>query len=122
MPVRIENQTCYFTVNDDGQEQRLPATAVTVNTDIAKAMSYVDVNGDKVYVTEQQADALREAAHQRVQQAVDVIRRLGLIVAQHREIAASLQVFPAILFERYAHGASLVGGGTLASYSRQIHT
>ena len=61
MPVRIENQTCYFTVNDDGQEQRLPANAVTVNTDIAKAMSYVDVNGDKVYITEQQADALTVA-------------------------------------------------------------
>ncbi|MBN2977934.1 DUF3203 domain-containing protein [Pseudomonas fluorescens] len=61
MPVRIESQTCYFKINDDGQEQSLPANAVTVSTDIAKAMSYVEVNGNRVYITEQEADALTVA-------------------------------------------------------------
>ncbi|WP_410318439.1 DUF3203 family protein, partial [Klebsiella pneumoniae] len=41
MPVRIEHQTCYFKVNDDGQEQSLPAGEVTVSTDVGKSMSYV---------------------------------------------------------------------------------
>ncbi|TFY93115.1 DUF3203 family protein [Pseudomonas nabeulensis] len=61
MPVRIENQTCYFKVNEQGQEQSLPAPAVTVNTDIPKSMSYVDLDGDRLYITEQEADALTVA-------------------------------------------------------------
>ncbi|MGU3307591.1 DUF3203 family protein [Pseudomonas sp. M5A4_2d] len=61
MPVRIENQTCYFKVNDDGQEQSLPARDVTVSTDIAKAMSYVALNGEQIYITEVEADALTVA-------------------------------------------------------------
>lgn len=61
MPVRIENQTCYFKVNDDGEEQSLPATEVTVGTDIPKAMSYVELNAGRIYITEQEADALTVA-------------------------------------------------------------
>jgi hypothetical protein len=61
MPVRIEHQTCYFKINDDGQEQSLPAHSVTVRTDIAKTMSYVDLDGERVYITEQDADALTVA-------------------------------------------------------------
>ncbi|MGY2398380.1 DUF3203 family protein [Pseudomonas sp. SDO5271_S396] len=61
MPVRIENQTCYFKVNDDGQEQSLPARKVTVRTDIPKAMSYVELGTHPVYITEQEADALTVA-------------------------------------------------------------
>jgi hypothetical protein len=61
MPVRIENQTCYFKVNDDGQEHSLAASAVTVSTDIPKAMSYVELGAERVYVTEQEADALTVA-------------------------------------------------------------
>ena len=61
MPVRIEHQTCYFKINDDGQEQSLPAHSVTVRTDIAKAMSYVGLDGERVYITEQDADALTVA-------------------------------------------------------------
>ena len=58
MPVRIEHQTCYFKINDDGQEQSLPAHSVTVRTDIAKAMSYVELAGERIYITEAEADAL----------------------------------------------------------------
>jgi NAD kinase len=61
MPVRIENQVCYFKLNDDGQEERLSAQDVTVSTDIPKSMSYVDVNGGRLYITEQEADALTVA-------------------------------------------------------------
>lgn len=61
MPLRIENQTCYFKLNDDGQEQSLPASTVTVSTDIAKAMSYVELDAGRVYITEQEADALTVA-------------------------------------------------------------
>lgn len=61
MSVRIEKQMCYFKVNEDGQEQRLAATDVTVSTDIAKAMSYVDLGTGRVYITEQEADALTVA-------------------------------------------------------------
>ena len=61
MPVRIENQTCYFKVNEDGQEHSLQAADVTVSTDIPKAMSYVQLDADRVYITEQEADALTVA-------------------------------------------------------------
>lgn len=61
MPVRIENQTCYFKVDDNGQEKRLPAPQVTVSTDSAKSMSFVALGDDRVYITEAQADALTVA-------------------------------------------------------------
>ncbi len=61
MPLRIENQTCYFKVNEHGQEQSLPATEITVSTDIPKSMSYVDLASGRVYITEQEADALTVA-------------------------------------------------------------
>jgi hypothetical protein len=61
MPVRIENQICYFTVDDNGQEQSLAATQVTVSTDSEKSMSFVALNGDRIYITEVEADALTVA-------------------------------------------------------------
>ncbi|NWC92726.1 MULTISPECIES: DUF3203 family protein [unclassified Pseudomonas] len=61
MPVRIENQTCYFKVGEDGNEQSLAATAVTVITDSAKAMSAVQLDTGRVYITEAEADALTVA-------------------------------------------------------------
>jgi hypothetical protein len=61
MPVRIENQTCYFKVDDHGQEQSLAATQVTVSTDSEKSMSFVALNGDRIYITEVEADALTVA-------------------------------------------------------------
>ena len=62
MPVRIENQICYFTVDDNGQEQSLPASQVTVSTDSEKSMSFVALNDDRIYITE--ADALTVAGAQ----------------------------------------------------------
>lgn len=61
MPVRIENQICYFTVDDNGQEQSLPASQVTVSTDSEKSMSFVVLNDDRIYITEVEADALTVA-------------------------------------------------------------
>lgn len=61
MPVRIEHQTCYFKVNDDGQEQSLTAGEVTVSTDVGKSMSYVALSGEQIYITEAEADALTVA-------------------------------------------------------------
>ncbi|MCP1506372.1 hypothetical protein J2Y83_002345 [Pseudomonas marginalis] len=61
MPVRIENQICYFTVDDNGQEQSLPASQVTVSTDSEKSMSFVALNDDRIYITEVEADALTVA-------------------------------------------------------------
>ena len=61
MPVRIENQTCYFKVDDNGQEQSLAATQVTVSTDSEKSMSFVALNGNRIYITEVEADALTVA-------------------------------------------------------------
>lgn len=61
MPVRIDNQTCFFKVADDSQEYALPATGVTVSTDSAKSMSFVELKGDRVYITEAEADALTVA-------------------------------------------------------------
>ncbi|MCS3418733.1 hypothetical protein M2399_003971 [Pseudomonas sp. BIGb0450] len=61
MPVRIENQTCYFKVDEHGDEKSLPATDVTVITDSAKSMSAVELNGERVYITEAEADALTVA-------------------------------------------------------------
>ncbi|BAQ74900.1 uncharacterized protein POS17_3206 [Pseudomonas sp. Os17] len=59
MSLRIENQTCYF--DTDTLHLRLPASAVTVITDSAKSMSAVDLTGERVYITEAQADALTVA-------------------------------------------------------------
>ncbi|WP_421524054.1 DUF3203 family protein [Pseudomonas yamanorum] len=61
MPVRIENQTCYFKVDQNSAEERLAATDVTVITDSAKAMSAVELNGERIYITEAEADALTVA-------------------------------------------------------------
>ena len=59
MPLRIENQTCFFTV-ENGEEIRL-CEDLTVITDSAKAMSAVDIDGTRVYITEAEADALTVA-------------------------------------------------------------
>ncbi|QJI29194.1 DUF3203 family protein [Pseudomonas sp. ADAK18] len=61
MPVRIENQTCYFLVDESGEEQSLAATDVTVITDSEKSMSAVELNGRRLYITEAEADALTVA-------------------------------------------------------------
>ena len=58
MPLRIENHLCYFTLDVDGQEQSLPATRVKILTDNDKAMSYVELAGERIYITEAEADAL----------------------------------------------------------------
>lgn len=58
MTVRIENHLCYFTLDDNGQEQSLPATRVTILTDNGKAMSCVDLAGKRIYITEAEADKL----------------------------------------------------------------
>jgi hypothetical protein len=59
MVVRIENQICYFETAKV-HEQR-PATELTVITDPEKAMSAVELNGGRVYITEAEADALTVA-------------------------------------------------------------
>jgi len=61
MPLRIENHLCYFPLDDNGQEQSLPATRVTVLTDTEKSMSYVDLAAERLYITEAEADALTVA-------------------------------------------------------------
>jgi hypothetical protein len=54
-----EDKTCHFdTLN--GTEQR-PASELTVITDPEKAMSAVELNGGRVYITEAEADALTVA-------------------------------------------------------------
>ncbi|MBV4519070.1 DUF3203 family protein [Pseudomonas sp. SWRI74] len=59
MTVRIENQTCFFTT-ESGEEIRL-CPDVTILTDSEKAMSAVDLNGQRIYITEAEADALTVA-------------------------------------------------------------
>ncbi|BCX68471.1 MULTISPECIES: DUF3203 family protein [Pseudomonas] len=59
MPVRIENQTCFF-ITANGEEIRL-CPDVTIITDETKAMSAVDLNGQRIYITEAEADALTVA-------------------------------------------------------------
>ncbi|WP_420234540.1 DUF3203 family protein [Pseudomonas sp. ABY48] len=60
MTVRIDdNQTCHFETAN-GPKQR-PASALTIKTDPDKAMSVVEINGDLVYITEAEADALTVA-------------------------------------------------------------
>ena len=58
MSIRIENHLCYFTLDENGQEQSLPATRVNILTDNAKSMSYVELAGQQIYITEVEADAL----------------------------------------------------------------
>ncbi|MGZ0714864.1 DUF3203 family protein [Pseudomonas palleroniana] len=64
MPVRIEHPMCYFKIDESGQEQRLHATDVTVCTDSAKSMSYVQLDDRRLYITEAEADALTVAGAQ----------------------------------------------------------
>lgn len=59
MPVRIQNETCFFTT-ENGEEIRL-CPDVTIITDSEKAMSAVDLNGQRIYITEAEADALTVA-------------------------------------------------------------
>ena len=59
MTLRIENKTCFFTT-ESGEEIRLAAD-VTILTDSEKSMSAVDLGGQRVYITEAEADALTVA-------------------------------------------------------------
>ncbi|NUT84517.1 DUF3203 family protein [Pseudomonas sp. NA13] len=60
MTVRIDdNQTCHFET-PNGPKQR-PASELSIITDPDKAMSAVEINGDLVYITEAEADALTVA-------------------------------------------------------------
>ncbi|WP_433740812.1 DUF3203 family protein [Pseudomonas putida] len=59
MTVRIDNQTCFFTT-ENGEEIRL-CPDMTIITDGDKAMSAVDLNGQRIYITEAEADALTVA-------------------------------------------------------------
>ncbi|NUU39323.1 DUF3203 family protein [Pseudomonas sp. C2B4] len=59
MSVRIDNQTCFFTTQN-GEEIRL-CPDVTIITDADKAMSAVDLDGRRIYITEAEADALTVA-------------------------------------------------------------
>ncbi|MCR8931201.1 MULTISPECIES: DUF3203 family protein [unclassified Pseudomonas] len=59
MPVRIEKQTCFFTT-ENGEEIRL-CSDLTVITDTDKAMSAVDIDGQRIYLTEAEVDALTVA-------------------------------------------------------------
>ncbi|MGF6221634.1 DUF3203 family protein [Pseudomonas sp. YL-218 TE3947] len=68
MTVRIENQTCFF-ITQNGEEIRL-CPDVTIITDGEKSMSAVDLNGQRIYITEAEADALTVAG------AVDSRRHL----------------------------------------------
>ncbi|MCJ8203757.1 DUF3203 family protein [Pseudomonas sp. RGM2987] len=51
--------TCHFQTKN-GPEQR-PASELTVITDPEKAMSAVELNGGRIYITEAEADALTVA-------------------------------------------------------------
>jgi hypothetical protein len=59
MTVRIENQTSFF-ITENGEEIRL-CPDVTIITDSEKAMSAVELNGQRFYITEAEADALTVA-------------------------------------------------------------
>ena len=59
MTVRIENETCFF-ITENGEEIRL-CPDVTIFTDAEKAMSAVDLEGQRIYITEAEADALTVA-------------------------------------------------------------
>jgi hypothetical protein len=64
MPVRIdesnpEQKVCFFTV-EHGEEIRICDT-LEVLTDSDKAMSFVEIEGKRTYITEAEADALTVA-------------------------------------------------------------
>jgi hypothetical protein len=59
MTVRIENQTCFFKT-ENGEEIRL-CPDITIITDAEVAMSAVELNGQRIYITEAEADALTVA-------------------------------------------------------------
>ena len=59
MSLRIEQQLCYF--ETDELSERLPASARTVITDSEKARSAVELRGQRIYITEAEADALTVA-------------------------------------------------------------
>ncbi|QZD73918.1 DUF3203 family protein [Pseudomonas sp. 3-2] len=64
MPLRIdesnpESKVCFFTV-ENGEEIRICDT-LEVRTDSEKSMSFVELDGRRIYVTEAEADALTVA-------------------------------------------------------------
>ncbi|MFJ4248351.1 Protein of unknown function [Pseudomonas helmanticensis] len=64
MPLRVdesnpEQKVCFFTV-ENGEEIRICDT-LEVRTDSEKSMSFVEIEGRRVYVTESEADALTVA-------------------------------------------------------------
>lgn len=68
MTVRIENQTCFF-ITQSREEIRF-CSDVTIITDGEKSMSAVDLDDQRIYITEAEADALTVAG------AVDERRHL----------------------------------------------
>ncbi|RON80961.1 DUF3203 family protein [Pseudomonas fluorescens] len=64
MPLRVEEsnpeqKVCFFTV-ENGEEIRICDT-LEVRTDSDKAMSFVEIDGRRVYITEAEADELTVA-------------------------------------------------------------
>lgn len=64
MPLRVdesnpEQKVCFFTV-EHGEEIRICDT-LEVRTDREKSMSFVEIEGKRVYITEAEADALTVA-------------------------------------------------------------
>ncbi|MBK5541007.1 DUF3203 family protein [Pseudomonas sp. TH05] len=59
MSLRIENQICY--IDTDEVRGQWPANEVTIITDSEKSMSAVELQGQRVYITEAEADALTVA-------------------------------------------------------------
>ncbi|MFJ2479063.1 DUF3203 family protein [Pseudomonas sp. NPDC087598] len=54
-----EQEVCFFTV-ENGEEIRICDT-LEIRTDSDKAMSFVEIEGRRVYITEAEADALTVA-------------------------------------------------------------
>ncbi|KAE9646401.1 DUF3203 family protein [Pseudomonas sp. PB106] len=54
-----EQKVCFFTV-ENGEEIRICDT-LEVRTDSEKSMSFVEIEGRRVYITESEADALTVA-------------------------------------------------------------
>ncbi|MBT2339365.1 MULTISPECIES: DUF3203 family protein [Pseudomonas] len=60
MTVRIDDrQTCHFDIPNGLKEY--PASELTIITDSEKAMSAVDLDDGRIYITEAEADALTVA-------------------------------------------------------------
>ncbi|WP_456021431.1 DUF3203 family protein [Pseudomonas protegens] len=64
MPLRVDEsnpdqKVCFFTI-ENGEEIRICDT-LEVRTDSDKAMSFVEIDSRRVYVTESEADALTVA-------------------------------------------------------------